>query len=90
MAPPQKTLALELGTLSFILRTQEGGTENGLLQVIFWLPHAHDDTHAPPQIHKPTGSPMLPLLLSTFSGLFAPLCVCVHVGFNVHVHVRGY
>lgn len=27
MAPPQKTLALELGTLSFILRTQVGGTE---------------------------------------------------------------
>lgn len=89
MAPLQKTLALKLGTLSFILRTQVGGTENGLPQVI-WPPHAHDSTHAPPQIHKPTGSPMLPLPLSTFSGLLLLHCVCVRVGFYVHVRVRGY
>lgn len=33
---------------------------------------------------------MLLLPLSTFSGLLLLHCVCVRVGFYVHVRVRGY
>lgn len=56
MAPLQKTLALKLGTLSFILRTQVGGTENGLPQVI-WPPHAHDSTQRPHKYTSPQAHP---------------------------------